>query len=72
MLCVLQDKITSYIFLPNERRVLSYDVASGNGITPCIKINKPLVVYSLMLEMLCADVHDKSKYYGKIFVFSHK
>ena len=24
---------------------LSYDVASGNEITPCIKIHKPLVVY---------------------------
>ena len=24
---------------------LSYDVRSGSEITPCIKINKPLVVY---------------------------
>ena len=24
---------------------LSYDVASGSGITPCNKIDKPLVVY---------------------------
>ena len=26
---------------------LSYDVASGSEITPCIKIDKPLVVYRL-------------------------
>ena len=25
--------------------ILSYDVASGSEITPCIKIDKPLVVY---------------------------
>ena len=25
--------------------VLSYDVASGSGITPCNKIDKPLVDY---------------------------
>ena len=24
---------------------LSYDVASGSEITPCIKVDKPLVVY---------------------------
>ena len=25
--------------------ILSYDVTSGSEITPCIKIDKPLVVY---------------------------
>ena len=27
--------------------ILSYDVASGSEITPCNKIDKPQVVYSL-------------------------
>ena len=27
------------------KRLLSYDVASGNEIAPCNKIDKPLVVY---------------------------
>ena len=28
-----------------EENTLSYDVASGSEITPCNKIDKPLVVY---------------------------
>ena len=28
-----------------EEKSLSYDIASGSEITPCIKIEKPLVVY---------------------------
>ena len=31
----------------NLLSVLSYDVASGSEITPCNKIDKPLVVYRL-------------------------
>ena len=31
--------------LNNVKLHLSYDVASGSEITPCIKIDKPLVVY---------------------------
>ena len=31
---------------------LSYAVASVSDITPCIKINKPLVVYKLKLHSL--------------------
>ena len=27
------------------QNIFSYDVASGSEITPCIKIDKPLVVY---------------------------
>ena len=27
---------------------LSYDVASGSEITPCIKIDKPLVIYRFL------------------------
>ena len=33
------------IVMKDEKRVLSYDITSGSVITPCIKINKPLVVY---------------------------
>ena len=27
---------------------LSYDIASGSEITPCIKVHKPLVVYRFL------------------------
>ena len=30
------------------KRFLSYDAASGSEITPCNKIDKPLVVYRIM------------------------
>ena len=30
---------------PDTYLILSYDVASGSEITPCNKIDKPLVVY---------------------------
>ena len=30
-----------------NNNILSYDVASESEITPCIKIDKPLVVYRL-------------------------
>ena len=30
-----------------KKKCLSYDVASGSEITPCNKIDKPLVVYRL-------------------------
>ena len=30
------------------KKFLSHDVASESDITPCIKINKPLVVYRFM------------------------
>ena len=36
---------------------LSYDVAPGNEITPCNKIDKPLVVYRLSGN-LRYDVHN--------------
>ena len=35
----------AYLFLDILFINLSYDVASGSDITPCIKICKPLVVY---------------------------
>ena len=28
--------------------ILSYDVASGSDITPCIKIDKPVVIYRFL------------------------
>ena len=33
------------LFLMVLYNILSYDVASGSEMTPCIKIYKPLVVY---------------------------
>ena len=39
---VLQSFVGKY---ENEKHYLSYDVASGSEITPCNKIDKPLVVY---------------------------
>ena len=33
------------LFGQEHRRRLSYDVESGSEITPCNKIDKPLVVY---------------------------
>ena len=36
------------IVMKDERRVLSYDNASGSEILPCIKIYKPLVVYRFL------------------------
>ena len=32
---------------------LSYDMASENEITPCIKIDKPLVVYRFSGNVTC-------------------
>ena len=41
-----------------ENNSLSHDVRSGSDITPCNKINKPLVVYRDFLK-LCYDIHYK-------------
>ena len=41
--------------------VLSYDVASGSGITPCNKIDKPLVDYRFtgnIMTSITTFVHD--------------
>ena len=32
--------------------ILSYDIASGSEITPCNKIDKPLVVYRFMTNVM--------------------
>ena len=37
--------------------ILSHDVASCSDITPCNKIDKPLLVYRLDVVMLRYDVH---------------
>ena len=39
---------------------LSYDVASGNEITPCNKIDKPLVIYRFTGKRY--DVHNNVAY----------
>ena len=36
---------SSNIKLVSFEHILSYDIASGSEITPCNKIDKPLVVY---------------------------
>ena len=41
--CILWSVLTGS--LPLVLLSLSYDVASGSEITPCIKMDKPLVVY---------------------------
>ena len=37
--------VTCNINWNTENNVLSHDIASGSDITPCEKIDKPLVVY---------------------------
>ena len=43
--------------------LLSYDVASGNEITPCNKIDKPLVVYRFTGNVMTSKttLHEISK-----------
>ena len=50
----------SGIFVP----CLSYEVASGSDITPCIKMDKPLVVYE-MLSITTSHI-------WQILMFSHQ
>ena len=45
---------------------LSHDVASGNDITPCIKVDKPLVVY------IWNDIHNNVAYTMTNISFSRK
>ena len=46
----------------NFYEFLSYDVASGSEITPCNKIDKPLVVYrslgNVMTSIITLDIYD--------------
>ena len=44
-LIVLKRLIHIHLISRQSETSLSYDVASENEITPCNKINKPLVVY---------------------------
>ena len=41
LILFIEPKFIAY----QNKLLLSYDVASGSEITPCIKINKPLVVH---------------------------
>ena len=43
--CVPEKKKTEKEDKTTQKTFLSYDVASGSEITPCNKIDKPLVVY---------------------------
>ena len=47
-------------FRKGELHILSYDLASGSEITPCIKIDKPLVVYRFFGKHY--DVHNNAAY----------
>ena len=47
--CFVRD-VLSYI----HKVHLSYDIASGSGITSCIKIDKPLVVYRFSGNIMTA------------------
>ena len=40
------------VFLCSALGPLSYDVASESEITPCIKIDKPLVVYIFTVNVM--------------------
>ena len=43
------------------RKLLSYDVSSGSEITPCNKIDKPLVVYRFSGNVMTNVVHIMTK-----------
>ena len=47
ILCIYPTRLINLIMHENSCKILylSYDVASGSEITPCNKIDKPLVVY---------------------------
>ena len=45
---MLHTSFTEFCFEIELKKELSYDVASGSEITPCIEINKPLVVYRFL------------------------
>ena len=47
--------ILAVLFLQSNICYLSYDVASGSEITPCIKIDKQLVVYRLLGKVSCMN-----------------
>ena len=49
---------------------LSYDVASGSEITPCNKIDKPLVVYRFKGKVMTSIT--TLRHNDKIITFSHQ
>ena len=50
---ITRDGMFGSIFCASEQqRHLSDDVASGSEITPCIKIDKPLVVYRFSRNLM--------------------
>ena len=48
---------------------LSYDVASGNEITPCNKIDKPLVVYRFTGNVMTSITTLRSLHNDAIITF---
>ena len=50
--------------------VLSFDVAAGSEITPCNKIDKPLVVYAFSGNIMKSRFQGHA--YGKSLTFSHQ
>ena len=51
---------------------LSYDVASGREITPCIKINKPLVVNRFSGSVMKLRFKRHAYQYGRTLTFSRQ
>ena len=54
-------------WLRNKNIIISYDVTSGSEITPCNKIDKPLVVYKFINVM--TSIFTLSKRWTIIGVF---
>ena len=67
----LTDKVAQVI---NQRAkfrkfMLSYDVASESEITPCVKIYKPLVVYSFTGNVMTSIILQRCVHNDKIVTF---
>ena len=51
-----------YVLDKKVYSILSYDVASGSEITPCIKIDKPLVVYRFTGNVMTSIITLRKKW----------
>ena len=52
--------------------ILSYDVASGSDITPCNKIDKPLVVYHYAMMLLTSRIWQNPNVFTPKIRFQNK
>ena len=59
--------VHSVLIRSNIVYCLSHDVASGSDITPCNKIDKPLVVYRFSNVMMCIITLRKRLQYHDVF-----